>query len=399
MRDTNRPMRFVTALAGCAALIGWASLVGCADADRSAGGSSYETENALTARIIDADGMPASGVRVRVRPLAWIAGEPVDSSLDVRSDATGRISLELPVGAWRLEARSPGVAALLDVPDGKRPTDMGVVRLSRPASITGRTTPGARVGASGLEHSAVADAGGVFHLDSLPAGVHVLRQVGSAARAFVQAEAGQSRDAGFLRVDSVGQIYLDDFEDGDTRLLHGAWTGGGWWWVNADSGVNLAPDSVSRLPGRAVFADGGGGKVFHFSAAFPAGASSTSWAQCGLDFGPRPLDLSGLVSIRFRARGIGVAAILVNIDGATPAQIPQTSVVLDSVWTDFEVPVSALQLPSWSGVILDSASRAQRLRQAVGLTWSLSASGDLWLDDIRLVGPSPALLWGATPPP
>jgi hypothetical protein len=39
------------------------------------------------------------------------------------------------------------------------------------------------------------------------------------------------------------------------------------------------------------------------------------------------------------------------------------------------------------------------LRRSVGLTWSLATSGDIWLDDVRLIGPSVAVLWGSTPPP
>ena len=376
-----------------------AALAGCSSPDRSSGGSSYETENAVAARIVRPDGTPASGTLVRARPLAWLEGDSFDSSLDQRTDAEGRIHMDLPSGAWRLEARQNGVVAVIDIPALGRIPDVGTVHLAAPASVMGRTDPGARVGASGLSGSTVADAGGIFHLDSLPAGVHVLRQIGTTARAFLFAEAGQSLDAGILRTDSAGQIFLDDFEDGDTRSRFGPWTGGGWWWVDADSGINLSPDSVRELPVRAVVADGLGGKVFHFSTAFPTGASATARARCGVDFGPHPLDLSGLVSVRFRARGIGAITVLVNSDSAAPSEIPQASAVLDSVWKEFEIPLSSLHPPAWTGTAMDSASRLQMLRRSVGLTWSLSASGDLWLDDVRLIGPSVAVLWGSTPPP
>lgn len=375
------------------------ALVGCGDPDRSAGGSSYETENAVAARFVRPDGSPAAGALVRARPLEWMEGEPAPSDLDLRTDGEGRFRLELAAGPWRLEARLGGVVAVLEVPSRRADLDLGTVRLSLPSSIVGRASAGSHVGVSGLQHLALVDPGGYFRLDSLPPGVHVVRQIGTTAKAFVLTGEGRSKDAGVLRAETAGQILLDDFEDGDSRLRHGAWTGGGWWWLDADSGVNLSPDSVGAKPERAILADGNGGKVLHFSAAFPADADASSWAQCGHDFGRRPLDLSGLVSVRFKARGIGTVGVLVNLDSATPAQVPQTSVVLDSVWKEFEVPVAALQLPTWSGVVLDSASRALRLRRAVGLTWSLNTSGDLWLDDIRLVGPSASLLWGESPPP
>ena len=376
------------------------ALVGCADPDRVSGGSSYETENAVAARFLSPDGSPAAGALVRARPLDWMEGGSGELPPDRRTDEQGRCTLRLGPGAWRLEARLSGSVAVVEVPTGPRSLDLGSVRLTRPASLFGRAAPGARVGISGLQHQATVNSEGFFHFDSLPPGVHVLRQVGSGERAFALALTGQSQDAGLLRAEVPGQIFLDDFEDGDSRLRHGAWTDGGWWWVDSDSGVNLSPDGVSDKPERAILADGEGGKVLHFSAAFPDGASSTRWAQCGHDFvGTRPLDLSGLVSIRFRARGIGTVAVLVNFDGATPAQVPQASVTLDSVWREFEIPVSNLQPPSWSGVVLDAATRAEQLRSAVGLTWSLSSSGDLWLDDVRLVGPSSSLLWGTSPPP
>lgn len=376
------------------------ALVGCADPDRVAGGSSYETENAVAARFLTPDGIPAAGALVRARPLEWVDGGSSQQPPDLRTDKDGRCTLRLGPGAWRLEARLSGFVAVGEVPSLRRGLDLGSVRLTRPGSLFGRAVPGSRVGVSGLQHQAVVNSEGYFQFDSLPQGVHVLRQVGSQARAFAFAEAGLSRDAGLLRTEIPGQILLDDFEDGDTRLRHGAWTGGGWWWVDADSGVNLSPDGVSDKPERAILADGEGGKVLHVSAAFPVGAPSTSWAQSGHDFvGTRPLDLSGLVSIRFRARGIGTLAVLVHLESATPAQVPRAEVVLDSVWREFEIPVARLQPPAWSGVVLDSATRSQRLRSAVGLSWSMSSSGDLWLDDVRLVGPSSSLLWGANPPP
>lgn len=376
-----------------------AVLSGCGTSDRSAGGSSYETENAVAARIVRPDGTPASGTLVRARPLAWFDGDSIDSSLDQRADVEGRIRLNLPSGMWRLEARQSGVVAVIDIPELGRIPDLGTVRLAAPASVMGRAEPGTRIGIGGLQQSAKVDAGGFFHFDSLPAGVHVIRQIGSQARAFVLAQAGQSLDAGILRADSAGQILLDDFEDGDARTRFGAWTGGGWWWISGSTGIHLSPDGVDTKPSRSVFADGGGGNVFHFSADFPANADTSARARCGVDLGPSPVDLASLSSVRFRARGIGVTTFFVNSESIPLSETVQASFALDSVWRDFEIPLSRLHQPSWAGTALDSASRMQLLRRSVGLTWSLAASGDIWLDDIRLVGPSTNLLWGLSSPP
>lgn len=374
-------------------LAGLTALTGCGSSERTAGGSSYETENALAIRVLRPDGTPASGVDVRTRPLRWIEGESYDASLDLRSDSTGTIRLNLPSGAWRLEARQGGMFAIRDVPASGRVSDLGSLRLGPPALLQGRSRPGARIGIGGLHRSAVADAAGYFHIDSVPAGVHMLRRIGSAERAFVQVGAGRSIDAGLLRADSANEIFLEDFEDGDARHRFGPWTDGGWWRVAATAGVNLSPDSTNHQPARAVFADGEGGKVFHVSAAFPAQATAFAWARCGVDFGPRPVDLSNLVAVRFRARGIGSATVLLDIDSVGNPDAPRATVTLEQDWRDFEIPAADLRVPS------APAAGPDRLRRAVGLTWSLSASGDIWLDDIRLAGPSPALLWGPASPP
>jgi hypothetical protein len=375
------------------------ALLGCSISDRTAGGSSYETENALTARIVRPDGSPASRTLVRARPLSWLNGDSFDSSLDRWTDPDGRVRMEVPSGTWRLEARQNGFAAMVEIAEGGRVPDLGTIHLAAPAMLVGRAEPGARIGISGLQQSAVVDAGGFFHFDSIPAGVHVIRQVGNLAKACVLAQAGQTLDAGVLRVDSAGQILLDDFEDGDARLRFGAWTGSGWWWISGTTGVHLSPDGIESKPGRAVFADGGGGNVFHFSADFPASADTSAHARCGVDFGPSPIDLSSLVAIRFRARGTGKATLSVNSESVPPSGNPQVAITLDSTWRDIELPLSRLRPVSWSGTSLDSSERLQRLRRSVGLTWSLNASGDLWLDDVKLVGPSTSVLWGSFPPP
>lgn len=376
-----------------------ALLAGCASDERSAGGSSYETENAVAFQILRPDGEPAAGALVRARPNTWLDTAGIDTMGMLRADSAGKVVVSLTGGAWRLEAMDQGLVAMLDATMRSGRQELGALVLGRPGRITGKARPGAWIAVAGLARHAVADPTGRFAFDSLPAGPHALRAAGSTARAFVRANAGEWTDAGVLHADTSGQILVDDFEDGNSRAWYGDWIGDGWWWIAADSVVHLSPDSVSQIPARGVIADGQGGKVLQFSADFPAGAPSTAWAQCGVDFGPRPLDLSGLASVRFRARGIGTVLLIVNIDSASWDEVPRADVVLDTAWQVFEVSASRLQLPASSGKTLDSAALANRLRKAVGLTWSLSASGDLWLDDVRLIGPSPSLLWGASPPP
>jgi len=375
------------------------ALFGCGDTERTAGGSSYETENAVQARVLLPDGSPARAAQVRARPLGWLAGDSTNSRIDTVADSAGRLSLILPSGAWRIEARLAGTVAVLDVPSRRTPGLVRDIRLDAPTAVAGRATPGAWVGVSGLQHRVLADPRGSFFLDSLPAGVHVLHQIGSTARAFASTEAGRTTNAGPLLSETSGEILLDDFEDGDALLRHAPWTGGGTWRVDADSAVNLSPDGLSSQPERAIFDDGNGGKVLHVSAAFPDNAPAAIRARCGLAFATRAIDLSTLASVRFRTRGIGTTEVQLLLDsGATPYL--QATVVLDSVWRVVDVPVANFQPPAGSGPTLDAAARSLLLRRATGLRWTLQPTiGDLWLDDVRLVGPSTSVLWGETPPP
>lgn len=380
-------------------LLGLALVSGCSTSDQSAGGSSYETENAVAVRLVLPDGSPASQTLVQARPLDWVEGEPFDTTLDQRTDLQGRVRFLLPAGTWRLQARKGGLISAIDIPKQERLADLGTLRLTSPASVWGRTEPGAQVGASGLVGATTADAQGVFHLDSLPAGIHVLRRIGSQARAYVQVQAGQSLDAGTLREETAGRIFLEDFEDGDARSRFGAWTGDGWWWISATPDVHLSPDGADANPGLSVFADGGGGKVFHISADFPSVPDPSSRMSCGVGFGPLAIDLSDLRSVRFRARGIGTAILTLQGDPESGSGDPTASVLLDSTWKTFDIPLEDLKPVSWTGSATDSSERARKLRHSLGLSWSLTASGDLWLDDIQLIGPSTTLLWGSFAPP
>jgi hypothetical protein len=382
-----------------ACLLGLALLGGCASMDRSAGGSSYETENAVTVRFVQPDGSPAAKAVVRVRALGYLDGDPYDSALDSHADSGGHFSSTLPPGAWRLEALQNGHSALVDVPAQGGGSDLGTSILASYCSVRGISMPGATVYSSGLQHRSLADSLGRFRIDSLPAGVHVLRETGSDAQAFIEVAAGDTGYSGPLRLDTAGQILIDDFEDGDSRSRYGPWTGDGWWWVGADSTVTLLPDSASQYPIRAIVPDDRGGHSLHFSAAFPAGSASTAWAQCGVDLGPQSVDLSGLTSLRFLAKGSGFLTVILDIHSATPSQVLEATVALDSAWSEISIPVASFRLPSWSGSSVDAAGRTTLLKQVDGLTWSLGATGELWLDEIHLIGPSTSVLWGSRPPP
>jgi len=290
------------------------SLAGCASLDQTAGGSSYETENALTGRI------------------------------------------------------------------------------------SGSTLPGDTVESLNRGRQTVAAPDGRFLLDSLPMGVHVLHGRASGGRAYVALQDSGTVRSGILRPERSGEILLDDFEDGDSRNRYGAWLGDGWWWISGASAVQLLPAGISPFPARSLVVDTDGNTSLHFSATF-AGNSTADWAETGVHLGSAPYDLTSLVAVRFRAKGSGTLTVRLLTDGATAGQNIETTASLGSGWNDYEIPLSAFQLPAWSGSSVDSAGRIAKLRNCTGLSWAFTASAELWLDDVRLIGPSPSTLWGAHSPP
>lgn len=290
------------------------SLAGCASLDQTAGGSSYETENALTGRI------------------------------------------------------------------------------------SGSTVPGDTVESVNRGRQTVAAPDGKFLLDSLPLGVHVLHGRASGGRAYVMLQDSGTVRSGILRPETAGEILLDDFEDGDSRNRYGAWLGNGWWWISAASTVQLLPAGISPLPVRALVVDTSGNTSLHFSATF-TGNSTADWAEAGVHLGAGAYDLSGLTTVRFRAKGSGSLSVRLVTDGAVAGQSIESPITLGNAWQDYALPVSAFQLPAWSGSSVDSAGRIAKLRRCMGISWAFTSGAELWLDDIRLIGPSPSTLWGTRPPP
>jgi hypothetical protein len=244
----------------------------------------------------------------------------------------------------------------------------------------------------------VADAQGNFLLDSLPFGLHALYGSTSQGRAYVELQDTGTARSGMLRPEIPGKILLDDFEDGDSRNRYGAWLGEGWWWISGAPTVQLLPSGIVQFPARSLVVDSAGNTSLHFSAAF-TGNSTSDWAEAGVHLGSAPYDLTSLVAVRFRAKGTGSLTIRIVTDGAEAGQSIETTLSLPSGWNDLTVPVTAFQLPAWSGSSVDSAGRIAKLRRCMGLSWAFTANAELWLDDIELIGPSPDVLWGSRPPP
>lgn len=369
-------------------------LIACASMDRSAGGSSYETENTVAMAVSDTFGRPVVGAWTWLRRSDYVpAGAPEASQ--GTTDTAGRLRLErVPSGKWRIEVRKDGRSLQQDVVTTDFDLALGVLRLEPWGSISGQAQPGSRVVALGTIHGAWADTAGRFRVDSLPSGLQTLQDA-SGAHAYVQLNPGGNASAGILSRDSAGTVLLDDFEDGDTRMRYGALTGNGYWYLEGDSTTLMVPPS--RHPELAVVTDSAGGHAFHWQATF-SGTNSRAWAECGIHFGslPNGYDLSTLRAVRMRVRGQGtMTARLVGKD-TKAGENPETELELASSWKDVELPVDSFQRPTWGSTPLDGTSRVAFLRTAVGLAFALTASGELWIDRLQLIGPSPSI-FGASP--
>lgn len=266
------------------------------------------------------------------------------------------------------------------------------------ARVAGFTLPGDTVASLTQGRWTVADAEGIFLLDSLRPGFHALYGRVSKGRAYVDLAASALSYSGALRPEAAGSVLLDDFEDGDSRHRYGTWTGGGWWWIASDSTVTLTPSGISRIPTKALVSDSAGGRSLHFSARFSE-TGTTDWAETGVHLDTGAVDLSALQGVRFRAKGSGTLTVRLVGAGTVAGENLEASVPLSSQWQDFALPVDAFQLPAWSGDSVDSAGRLVRLRRSTGLAWALGSDGELWLDDVSLAGPSAAALWPTLPRP
>lgn len=265
------------------------------------------------------------------------------------------------------------------------------------ARVVGRSLPGDTVVSLTQGRRTVADAQGNFLLDSLRRGVHALYGRVSKGRAYVDLERAGTATS-LLRPEDSGSVLLDDFEDGDSRHRYGAWTGGGWWWIACDTSVTLSPSGIASSPSLALAKDSAGGRSLHFAAAF-SGSGASDWAETGVHLDTGAVDLSRLKAVRFRAKGSGNLTVRLLTRDAVAGQNLEENLALGADWRTFELPVAGFQLPAWSGSSVDSAGRIGKLRQCVGLAWALGESGEVWLDDATLVGPSASSLWPTLPVP
>lgn len=361
------------ALAGLAAL-----LASCASETSVAGGGGFGGET-LSGVVVGASGKGVPGASVRLRASGSLDAAPLREGT---TDGTGRFRLEMPAGlALRLEVAgiegTDSVKALLDLDPGQAP---GRILADVPAGreVRVRDAQGNPVAATllayGLGRSVATDDSGRAALAGWPnAGlwVRAAPKQGAAQDLFVPAEGGDLElGTGWL---------VDDFEGGESRTRLGSLTGGGWWYVASKGADSQTARDIASMRDTS---DAHGGKA-SLHAGFAFSTDAPRFGLVGFHFGlteADPVDLSGLDSLEFWAKGRGAVRVEFVADTGGGVTSHFHLVQLDTAWKRFCVPASSLQ-PLDAG-----RTWAKDFRRVRFLQFIVFQTADFRLDDLRYHG-------------
>jgi hypothetical protein len=350
----------------------------CASEEMSAGGGGFGGET-LSGVVVGTSGKGISDASVRLR---------ASGSLDATAlregwtDSTGHFRLDLPSGiALRLEVagrdKSDSVRALVDLDPGCAP---GRILAEAPSSraLRLRDSSGRPVGATlkayGLGRTLATDDSGRADLTGWPMAdlwVRATLKNGDAHDLFVPSAGGELKvGAGWL---------VDDFEGNQSRTRLGSLIGGGWWYVAAQG---TDSQTVRDIGSMRDSSDAHAGKA-SLHANFVFASKSSGYGLVGFHFGlteADPVDLSGLDSLVFWAKGQGDVRVEFVADTGGGVASHALVVQPDSTWRRFAVAASALS-PVNSGRSWAVDSKRVRFLQFI-----VFQDADFRLDDLRYYG-------------
>lgn len=362
-----------------ASLLALCVLVGCgADTRPVAGGGGFGGET-VSGMVVGVSGRGIPGAALRLRD----GGSSHEAVLrETTTDSTGRFRLETPSGlALRLEVAgwdgADTVRALLDVEPGQSPgrilAEVPTPRRVRLVDEAGRPVP-ASLRAYGLGRVAATDDSGIADIGDWPAAdlwVEATTKDGLPHDLFVPREGGRV---------VVGRGWLvDDFEGPSNRTRLGILAGGGWWYVAAVGTTDRKVPDIAAMRDSTDFRSG----KASLHPRFDFIDTATRYGLVGFHFGAVEtdlVDLSGLDSLVFHARGTGTVRVefVADIGGGVTSHAVQ--IALDSAWTRHVVPASALA-PIVSGRSWSVDSKRVRFLQFI-----VFQNADFRLDDIHYHG-------------
>lgn len=389
-RQARRPRRKLAAMA-LGLLLAGAGLIACGSGgDGVAGGSGVETGNYLAVRATDELGDPVVGAVVRrLPPSDWAvrvrAGmSPVLDSAVTDELGIARFAMRAGGGSDRFEAESDTLMgwneafgdSAFDV--ALRPVRWTVLRFdsAAPAQVwAARTSLRARV----VEGRAYM---------RLPVGI---------ATVLAGLDSGSLRPAGTHdgETDTVHMVWsprrflLADFDGDMNRTLPGSIAGGGWWYASNDAHLGGSSRflplgvegdlSLAQAPAESSLAGRSLRLVYGMDTAFYGHYLTT-----GFLFGTSSetaRDLSCLDSVVFHARGHGSFQLKTHLPSAYADSLEGGISFAPGVeWRRFSLAASDF----WK-----DGARTSLLSHLVGMQFIATKPGELWLDDLELVGCRP----------
>lgn len=202
------------------------SIYACSDSDHAGnGGSSVETENVITAKVLNPQGKPIAGAKVQIRASWFLPNAFSDSTSkmyakDLLTDANGQFEcLELPKGIYTIQVTHKDYGAILEYnhQDTTTPSDLATISISNLGKIVGHVnlpehSSSAFIQIYGTEQTVETDNKGYFEIGSIPAGTMRIRATiqdssSAIAEAIVVVRSGYSVNTGTL---PEPQIHIED---------------------------------------------------------------------------------------------------------------------------------------------------------------------------------------------
>jgi hypothetical protein len=386
----------------------WQSLALCLlfsscflDERTAGGGSDQPNEIAGTLRLDN--GSPMVNSKVVLYRMVDTTGaksyKPVDSTY---TDASGHYLAQGDTrGQYRLYAlsRDSSTVAVSNIVFADT-TGTDTVQLNataETASIVSANAPvGTRVQVDTLPLQIVADKKGGLRM-ALPKGQRSLLQVQadfSIAGVLANFEIWptQTKNLGLLKPDT--DLWLDNFEDSDTRTLLGPILTGGWWYADYSVGTaSLTPSQIAQgivqestntyLSVQATITNALYPQRYAL-VGMSLGGGERACTDTSIGTGICYFNINNTGGIAFKARGNGKVRVQLGVFGtyaASDYHFPYAEIQLTSTWQDFIIKPSDFKVDPGA---VNTLSAAQLISHTYSLSFLLSDNTLFQLDDVRL---------------
>lgn len=379
-------------------------ILGCGESSEHAGGPGSETTNGIIARAFFEDGTPAAYAGVTLRKRDFIASDTNKTAItpDIYADSLGNIELNgLDSGNYRLTVSLNGQIHSRELHYQSDALDLEQINLESPGQISGtvcgKDSMGKPVwiGIYGLDILAKTDSAGNFRLRGIPAG-NLKAFILSPSRDSLLADTNITvKPAGtsswehafsdtatdsLARDTAIWTLY-EDFEDSASFAAKG------WYFSDDSSLATITFPTFSTWSGTVMDAERNG-RVFCGTYTIPENISASGYVIFGMRISAEGMDLSGMDSVGFYAKGSGSVRLSLErweINASDNLKAWTADIPLSSSWahytvkpSDFLAPESDTLSTGW-----ESVKRTVTRFHFFGVNGS-----ELSLDDITVYGVS-----------